>query len=74
MGEKHPSYAISLTNLALLYESMDSYEKAEPLYTQAIEINKQQLLIQFPTLSEKEKKQFWGTMKSDFELFHSFVL
>ncbi len=43
LGEKHPSYANSLNNLAGLYKSQRDYAKAEPLYRQALEINKQVL-------------------------------
>ncbi len=43
LGEKHPDYAISLNNLAFLYEQMGKYAKAEPLYQQVLEIQKQAL-------------------------------
>ncbi|MBI4646451.1 MAG: tetratricopeptide repeat protein, partial [Bacteroidia bacterium] len=46
LGEKHPLYATSLNNLALLYHNMGNYSKAEPLFTQAMNIRKE-------TLSEK---------------------
>jgi len=37
-GPNHPAVAISLNNLAALYEVMGAYDKAEPLYRQALEI------------------------------------
>jgi tetratricopeptide (TPR) repeat protein len=43
LGERHPAYATSLHNLALLYENMGDYARAEPLYRQALEITKQTL-------------------------------
>src|SRR5204862_549164 len=43
LGEKHPNYAASLNNLAVLYRSMGDYARAEPLYRQALDINKQAL-------------------------------
>jgi len=43
LGERHPDYATSLNNLAVLYRSMGDYAKAEPLFRQALEINKQVL-------------------------------
>jgi tetratricopeptide (TPR) repeat protein len=43
LGEKHPDYATSLNNLALLYKEMGDYVKAEPLYNQARDIFKQAL-------------------------------
>src|SRR5207302_7955437 len=38
LGEDHPHYAISLNNLAALYESMGDYAAAEPLHQQAGDI------------------------------------
>ena len=35
-GKDHPEYAESLNNLALLYDSLGEYDKAEPLYIEAI--------------------------------------
>jgi tetratricopeptide (TPR) repeat protein len=43
MGEKHPSYALSLNSLAMLYGTMGDYAKAEPLYLQARDIRKEAL-------------------------------
>ena len=42
-GEAHPDYAVSLNNLALLYSTLGDYARAEPLYKQALEINKEAL-------------------------------
>ena len=38
LGEQHPRYAVSLKNLAGLYESMGQYAKAADLYQQAAKI------------------------------------
>ena len=38
LGNEHPDYATSLNNLAVLYESIGSYERAEPLYLETIKI------------------------------------
>ena len=43
LGEKHPDYALGLSNLALLYESMGDYAQAEPLDRQALETRKKLL-------------------------------
>ena len=42
-GTDHPDYATSLNNLAGPYEGMGRYEKAEPLYVQAMAIRKKVL-------------------------------
>jgi hypothetical protein len=36
LGEAHPDYALSLNNLAALYESMGQYAKAEPVFLEAV--------------------------------------
>jgi tetratricopeptide (TPR) repeat protein len=33
LGENHPDYAMSLNNLATLYDDMGNYTAAEPLYS-----------------------------------------
>jgi CHAT domain-containing protein/Tfp pilus assembly protein PilF len=43
LGERHPDYALSLNNLAALYQAQGEYGKAEPLYRQARDIYKQVL-------------------------------
>jgi CHAT domain-containing protein/Flp pilus assembly protein TadD len=43
LGEKHPDYATTLNNLALLYQAMGDYVKAEPLCKQALVIRKEAL-------------------------------
>jgi tetratricopeptide (TPR) repeat protein len=37
-GGDYPDYAESLNNLALMYDSLGVYEKAEPLYLQVLQI------------------------------------
>ena len=32
LGERHPDYAASLNNLAVLYRAMGRHAEAEPLY------------------------------------------
>ncbi|MEZ6153735.1 MAG: tetratricopeptide repeat protein, partial [Pirellulaceae bacterium] len=48
LGKEHPSYAISLNNLALLYESMTEYALAEPLCLEAKEIRERVLGKEHP--------------------------
>ncbi len=38
LGEKHSDYAVSLSNLALLYDNLGDYAKAEPLFQQVLSI------------------------------------
>jgi tetratricopeptide (TPR) repeat protein len=43
LGDNHPDVALSLNNLALLYQSQGRYTEAEPLYLEAINIATQAL-------------------------------
>ena len=43
LGPEHPNTAVSLCDLALLYQYMGAYAKAEPLYQQALQIRQKAL-------------------------------
>ena len=43
LGEKHPSYAVNLANLARFYDQLGNYSKAEPLLLQAMQIRREVL-------------------------------
>ena len=43
LGENHPHVALSLNNLAGLYDSQGRYTEAEPLYLEAINIFRERL-------------------------------
>ena len=40
LGTNHPDYAIVVNNLASLYEDMNRFSEAEPLYLEALKIMK----------------------------------
>ena len=48
LGEDHPDYAESLSNIVLLYASIGAYEKAVPLCIQALQIRKEVLGTEHP--------------------------
>jgi tetratricopeptide (TPR) repeat protein len=48
LGPEHPEAAISLNNLAFVYERMGDYPKALPLYQRALEIHEKQLGPEHP--------------------------
>ena len=50
LGNEHPDHATSLNNLALLYNRMGSYERAEPLYLETIKIKEKVLGKEHPCL------------------------
>ncbi|MBK6877849.1 MAG: tetratricopeptide repeat protein [Ignavibacteria bacterium] len=43
LGENHPDYAKSLNNLAGFYEAIGNYEKAEPMFLEALRIRREVL-------------------------------
>jgi hypothetical protein len=43
LGTQHPIYAMSLSNLASVYDSKGDHARAEPLFVQALEIQKKAL-------------------------------
>ena len=43
LGERHPDYAKSLNNLAMLLEAQGDYAGARPLYEKALAIRKEVL-------------------------------
>ena len=51
LGPEHPSVAITLNNLAVLYKSMGDYEKALPLYQRALDICENVLGPQHPSVA-----------------------
>ncbi|MBK8491472.1 MAG: tetratricopeptide repeat protein [Saprospirales bacterium] len=63
MGKEHPNYASSLSNLALLYHSMGGYEKAEPLFLEAIVIQEKAL--------GKEHPGYANSLRNLAVLYHS---
>ncbi|OFY65073.1 MAG: hypothetical protein A3H98_07795 [Bacteroidetes bacterium RIFCSPLOWO2_02_FULL_36_8] len=73
LGEKHPLYANSLFNLAMLYEKMGKYTEANSFFQQALDKNLYQVRNYFPSMSEKEKGQFYNTLKNNFEHYYSFI-
>jgi tetratricopeptide (TPR) repeat protein len=51
LGEHHPDVASSLNNLAYLYNAQGRYEAAEPLYQQALELNRELLGDRHPDVA-----------------------
>ncbi|MCJ8280980.1 MAG: CHAT domain-containing protein, partial [Rivularia sp. ALOHA_DT_140] len=51
LGKEHPDVAISLNNLAILYESQGNYKKAEPLYLRSLAIKEKVLGKEHPQVA-----------------------
>ncbi len=64
----------SIYSLANLNEDMNKCGEAEKLYNEVF-VNVQKIIgAYFPSLSEKEKGQFWNTMKGYYDSYNSFAL
>jgi CHAT domain-containing protein/Tfp pilus assembly protein PilF len=70
----HPLIANCIHGLATINSRKGDFNKAEQLYIKVLEMFKNIFSLQSSNLSEKEKEQFWNTMKNDFETFNSFAL
>lgn len=74
MGKTHPLYTASLWDLAQLYHEMGNDNSAEPLYLESINNTVQQFNRYFPSLSEKEKQNFYLTTQLRFVNFEMFCI
>lgn len=70
----HPDLAKSYHLMALYFEAMKNFAGAEVYYKKEIEVYKKILHNYFSSLSEKEKKSFWETLRLYFEGFYSFAI
>ncbi len=73
-GDKHPSYGVTLINLGRLYAALFNYAKADSMWNKATSMNLYQIQKYFPSMSEKEKGEFYATIRENFEQFNSYAL
>lgn len=73
IGIQTPAFAVLQRKLAGLYWRQSMLEKAAPLLISSTEKNLLHARRMFPTLSEKEKEQFYNMLRSEFSFFNSFV-
>jgi CHAT domain-containing protein/tetratricopeptide (TPR) repeat protein len=72
LGKEHPSYAASLMNLASVYDRMGNDSKAESFFLTSIKQIQQHISRYFPSLSEKEKQDFYSSNRTYFSNFEIF--
>ncbi|MCH8319290.1 MAG: CHAT domain-containing protein, partial [Bacteroidetes bacterium] len=73
LGVNNPEYAVTNFNLAGLYEKIGKHIKAERFYQQAMDNYLYQIQFYFPSMSEKEKGEFYNAIKENFEKYYSFI-
>ncbi|MFZ1730844.1 MAG: CHAT domain-containing tetratricopeptide repeat protein [Bacteroidota bacterium] len=74
LNQYHPLLGGFADNLALLLVKMGRWDEAEPLWESARDIFYLNLIANFPSLSEKEKGQYFETIRTYFERYYSWYL
>jgi CHAT domain-containing protein len=74
LGEKHQYYTSSLYSLASLKQVSKQTKEAEIVYKSLLQANQEQIIQNFPSLSEKEKTDYYNNkIKIGFDNFNAFV-
>ncbi|MDX2188303.1 MAG: CHAT domain-containing tetratricopeptide repeat protein [Bacteroidota bacterium] len=74
LGQEHPDYGKTLTSLARLYTVLNQYVKADSMWNKAISLDLYEIKKYFPSMSEKEKGQFYSGIRIYFEQYNSYAL
>jgi len=69
----HPLNALVKFNLATLYNLNNNPKKAKSFFLKSLDITLENIKRNFPSMSEKEKSQYYETIKNRFELFNNFA-
>jgi len=73
LGEFHPDYTYTAANIARVYTATKKYAEAMSYWKIAINNYKEEIKKYFPSMSEREKENFYSTFKDRFEQFNSFA-
>ena len=74
LGQHHPSLIRSYNNMAVAHFIENDLEGAEPFFQEVIRNQLLQIKHVFPSLSEKEKEEFYSMFRDDIERFNTFAL
>ena len=74
LGDKHPSTGLTMVNLGRLYVALKNYSKADSMWYKATNLDLYMIQKHFPSMSEKEKGEFYATIRLHFEQFNSYAL
>lgn len=70
----HPEYVHLLSKLSKVYYMQGDKRKAKKTIQQVISNYDAFIKTYFPALSEREKSEFWNTIKSDYEFFNTIAI
>ena len=74
LGVNHRQYTTTLSHLAGLYTATNDLDKADVLWENSLNNYLREIKLFFPSMSEKEKQQFYKTINSEFEQFNTYAL
>lgn len=74
LGVNHRQYTTTLSHLAGLYTATNDLDKADNLWENSLNNYLREIKLFFPSMSEKEKQQFYKTINSEFEQFNTYAL
>ena len=74
LGVNHRSYTTTVSRLAGLYTATNDLDKADELWTSALKNYLNEIKQFFPSMSEKEKQQFYKEISVEFEQFNTYAL
>jgi CHAT domain-containing protein len=74
LGVNHRQYTSTLSHLAGLYSATRDFDKADNLWVNSLDNYLKEIKLFFPSMSEKEKHQFYKTINPEFEQFNTYAL
>ena len=74
LGVNHRLYTFTLSRLAGLYTATNDFDKADKLWESSLNNYMKEIKLFFPSMSEKEKQQFYKTISTEFEQFNTYAL
>ena len=73
-SEQHPKYVSTQGKLARSYYAKKDYKRSLKLFDETTTQYLDYIKNYFPALSDNEKSKYWGSIRSDFEVFNSLAI
>jgi CHAT domain-containing protein len=74
LGESHPEYNNYICNLGVAYASQNRMAEAQGLFKKMNQNNLKMVENLFPFMSDKEREEYYQTLRSYFHKFNSFAI